>query len=81
MIAKVIAHGQTRDEAREALADALDEAVIWPVRTNAGFLVQALDHPDFASGQVDTGLIAREGEALMPPPSRPKRRWPKPPPR
>ncbi len=67
MIAKVIAHGQTRDEAREALADALDEAVIWPVRTNAGFLVQALDHPDFASGQVDTGLIAREGEALMPP--------------
>ena len=67
MIAKVIAHGETRDEAREALADALDEAVIWPVRTNAGFLVQALDHPDFASGQVDTGLIAREGEALMPP--------------
>ena len=67
MIAKVIAHGDTRDEAREALADALDEAVIWPVRTNAGFLVQALDHPDFASGQVDTSLIAREGEALMPP--------------
>ncbi|WP_294244059.1 acetyl/propionyl/methylcrotonyl-CoA carboxylase subunit alpha [uncultured Sphingomonas sp.] len=67
MIAKVIAHGDTRDAAREALADALDEAVIWPVRTNAGFLVQALDHPDFASGQVDTGLIAREGEALMPP--------------
>ena len=67
MIAKVIAHGDTRDAAREALADALDEAVIWPVRTNAGFLVQALDHPDFASGRVDTGLIAREGEALMPP--------------
>ncbi len=67
MIAKVIAHGDTRDAAREALADALDEAVIWPVRTNAGFLVQALDNPDFASGQVDTGLIAREGEALMPP--------------
>ncbi|CAM3110584.1 MULTISPECIES: acetyl/propionyl/methylcrotonyl-CoA carboxylase subunit alpha [Sphingomonas] len=67
MIAKVIAHGDTRHEAREALADALDEAVIWPVRTNAGFLVEALDHPDFASGQVDTGLIAREGEALMPP--------------
>ncbi|MEG3091031.1 acetyl/propionyl/methylcrotonyl-CoA carboxylase subunit alpha [Sphingomonas sp. PB1R3] len=67
MIAKVIAHADTRDEAREALADALDEAVIWPVRTNAGFLVEALDHPDFASGNVDTGLIAREGETLMPP--------------
>ncbi|WP_454279489.1 acetyl/propionyl/methylcrotonyl-CoA carboxylase subunit alpha [Sphingomonas sp. Marseille-Q8236] len=68
MIAKVIAHGDTREEAREALADALDEAVIWPVRTNAGFLVQTLDHVDFARGRVDTGLIAREGEALMPPP-------------
>ncbi|MDR6113444.1 MULTISPECIES: acetyl/propionyl/methylcrotonyl-CoA carboxylase subunit alpha [unclassified Sphingomonas] len=68
MIAKVIAHGDTREEAREALADALDEAVIWPVRTNAGFLVQTLDHVDFAGGRVDTGLIAREGEALMPPP-------------
>ena len=67
MIAKVIAHGDTREAAREALADALDEAVIWPVRTNAGFLVEALDHPDFASGRVDTGLIAREGDALMPP--------------
>ncbi|MBB3879612.1 acetyl/propionyl/methylcrotonyl-CoA carboxylase subunit alpha [Sphingomonas pseudosanguinis] len=67
MIAKVIAHADTREAAREALADALDETVIWPVRTNAGFLVEALDHPDFASGQVDTGLIAREGEALMPP--------------
>ncbi len=67
MIAKLIAHGDTRDAARELLADALDEAVIWPVRTNAGFLVEALDHPDFASGNVDTGLIAREGEALMPP--------------
>jgi 3-methylcrotonyl-CoA carboxylase alpha subunit len=67
MIAKLIAHGATRDEAREALADALDEVVVWPVRTNAGFLVEALDHPAFASGQVDTGLIAREGDALMPP--------------
>ncbi|MGR6327860.1 acetyl/propionyl/methylcrotonyl-CoA carboxylase subunit alpha [Sphingomonas sp. XXL09] len=67
MIAKLIAHGETRDEARETLADALDEAVIWPLRTNAGFLVEALDHPDFVSGHVDTGLIAREGDALLPP--------------
>ncbi|WP_294356386.1 acetyl/propionyl/methylcrotonyl-CoA carboxylase subunit alpha [uncultured Sphingomonas sp.] len=67
MIAKLIAHGETREDAREQLADALDEAVVWPVRSNAGFLVEALDHPDFAAGRVDTGLIAREGEALMPP--------------
>ncbi len=67
MIAKLIAHAATREEARETLADALDEAVIWPVRTNAGFLVEALDHADFIAGTVDTGLIAREGEGLMPP--------------
>ena len=67
MIAKLIAHGATREHAREQLADALDEAIVWPVRTNAGFLVEALDHPAFVAGTVDTGLIAREGEALMPP--------------
>ncbi|KQT32567.1 methylcrotonoyl-CoA carboxylase [Sphingomonas sp. Leaf412] len=67
MIAKLIAHGETREEARETLADALDESVVWPVRTNAGFLVEALDHSAFVAGNVDTGLIAREGEALMPP--------------
>jgi 3-methylcrotonyl-CoA carboxylase alpha subunit len=67
MIAKVIAWGESRDAARETLADALHSAVVWPVRTNAGFLVEALDHPDFVAGTLDTGLIAREGEALMPP--------------
>ncbi|MEC3948077.1 acetyl/propionyl/methylcrotonyl-CoA carboxylase subunit alpha [Sphingobium sp. HWE2-09] len=66
MIAKLIAHGDTRDAARIALAAALDRSVVWPLRTNAGFLVKALAHPDFAAGDVDTGLIARAGEALMP---------------
>ncbi|WP_445193075.1 acetyl/propionyl/methylcrotonyl-CoA carboxylase subunit alpha [Sphingomonas sp. Tas61C01] len=67
MIAKVIAWGETREDARETLADALDAAVVWPVRSNAGFLVEALDHPAFVAGTLDTGLIAREGDALMPP--------------
>ena len=66
MIAKLIATGATRDEARMALAEALEETVVWPVRSNAGFLVEALLHPDFAAGTIDTGLIAREGDALMP---------------
>ncbi len=67
MIAKVIAHGASREEAREMLAEALDAAIVWPLRSNAGFLVEALDHPAFVAGTVDTGLIAREGDALMPP--------------
>ncbi|BBF70501.1 acetyl/propionyl/methylcrotonyl-CoA carboxylase subunit alpha [Sphingomonas bisphenolicum] len=67
MIAKVIAHGPTRDAARETLTAALDDTAIWPLRTNAGFLVKALEHPDFVAARLDTGLIGREGDALMPP--------------
>ncbi len=67
MIAKVIAHGPTRDAARARLAQALDDTAIWPLKTNAGFLVKALEHPDFVAARLDTGLIARAGDALMPP--------------
>ncbi len=35
----------------------------WPVKTNAAFLYQVLNDPDFIAGDVDTGLIARKGEA------------------
>ena len=67
MIAKMISHGLDREEAREILAYALNESVIWPVRTNAAFLINALDHPDFIAGTMDTGLIERAGETLIPP--------------
>jgi 3-methylcrotonyl-CoA carboxylase alpha subunit len=72
MIAKVIAHGETRDDARMGLRQMLEDTAVWPVRTNAAFLIAALDHPDFAAGTVDTGLIARDGEAMTaaPEPSR-----------
>ena len=67
MIAKMIAHGPTRNDARHTLAAALDDTAIWPLKTNAGFLVKALENPDFVAARLDTGLIAREGDALMPP--------------
>ncbi len=66
MIAKVITWGETRNDAREQLIDALDTAVVWPIRSNAGFLVKALEHPAFVAAELDTGLIAREGDALLP---------------
>lgn len=66
MIAKVITWGEDRDDAREALIDALDTAVVWPIRSNAGFLVRALEHPAFVDARLDTGLIAREGDTLLP---------------
>jgi len=64
MIAKVIAWGDDRAEAIERLGDMLADSAVWPVRTNASFLVKALEHPDFVSGKVDTGLIGRDGEAM-----------------
>ncbi|GLJ00368.1 acetyl/propionyl/methylcrotonyl-CoA carboxylase subunit alpha [Sphingobium sp. BS19] len=67
MIAKVIAHGPTRDAARTMLAQGLNNSMVWPLKTNAGFLVMALAHPDFAAARLDTGLIGREGDKLMPP--------------
>ena len=64
MIAKLIAHGESRDDARELLSDMLEDSAVWPVRTNAAFLINALAHPEFAAGEVDTGLIGRDGEAM-----------------
>ncbi|RJF85360.1 acetyl/propionyl/methylcrotonyl-CoA carboxylase subunit alpha [Sphingomonas cavernae] len=64
MIAKLIARGDTRDEALELLSEMLNDSAIWPVRTNAAFLINALAHADFVAGTVDTGLIARDGDAM-----------------
>ncbi len=64
MIAKVIAYGDDRDEAREMLAEMLEDSAIWPVKTNSAFLIAALNHPDFVAGTVDTGLIGRDGDSM-----------------
>ena len=64
MIAKLIVHRDTREEAAEALADACAEVEVWPVRTNAGFLVRCLEHPRFVEGDVDTGFIGAEEASL-----------------
>jgi 3-methylcrotonyl-CoA carboxylase alpha subunit len=66
MIAKMIAHDLDREGAIQSLAWALNDSKIWPVKNNAAFLIKALEHPDFASGNVDTGLIQRAGDALIP---------------
>ncbi|MBA4750765.1 MAG: acetyl/propionyl/methylcrotonyl-CoA carboxylase subunit alpha [Sphingopyxis sp.] len=64
MIAKVIAWGEDREEARELLSEMLEDSAIWPVKTNSAFLINALGHPDFVAGTVDTGLIGRDGDAM-----------------
>ena len=51
MIAKVIAHGPTRDEARAQLARALDDTVALGVPTNKAFLAAVLRDAEFARGR------------------------------
>jgi 3-methylcrotonyl-CoA carboxylase alpha subunit len=57
MIAKLIAHGPTRDAALDKLADALDRTLIAGPRSNAGFLAALCRAPAFRSGDFDTGFI------------------------
>ena len=59
MIAKIIVHGPTRAIARRKLEDALARTEVAGTTTNLSFLTRLVAHPDFASGQVDTGLIDR----------------------
>jgi geranyl-CoA carboxylase alpha subunit len=67
MIAKLVSHGATRDEARRRLVAGLDQAVAFGVTTNQAFLVACLRHPAFAAGEATTGFIAQHrGELLAP---------------
>jgi 3-methylcrotonyl-CoA carboxylase alpha subunit len=64
MIAKLIATGETRDEAVERLRMACEAVAVYPVRTNAAFLAGVLGEAEFRGGGVDTGFIERQGEVL-----------------
>jgi geranyl-CoA carboxylase alpha subunit len=67
MIAKLVGHGATRDEARRRLIAGLDEAVAFGVTTNQAFLAACLRHPAFAAGEATTGFIEQHrGELLAP---------------
>ncbi|MCC0006237.1 MAG: acetyl/propionyl/methylcrotonyl-CoA carboxylase subunit alpha [Methylobacteriaceae bacterium] len=57
MIAKVIAHGRTREEARRRLVRALEETVLFGLPNNKAFLVALLGHRVFATGETTTGFI------------------------
>jgi 3-methylcrotonyl-CoA carboxylase alpha subunit len=64
MIAKVIAHGATRDQALDRLAAALDRTMVVGPRTNTAFLRALCNAPGFRSGQFDTSFIEQNLEAL-----------------
>lgn len=64
MIAKVIAHGATRDEALDRLGEALGETLVAGPRTNLAFLKALTEAPGFRNGPFDTGFIERNLSAL-----------------
>ena len=57
MLAKVIATGRTREEARRRLAMALEDSVLFGVTTNRHFLARILRHPVFIEGGATTAFL------------------------
>ncbi|MFJ5303754.1 acetyl/propionyl/methylcrotonyl-CoA carboxylase subunit alpha [Streptomyces sp. NPDC088350] len=66
MLSKVIAYGPDRATALRKLRAALADTVTLGVPTNAGFLRRLLAHPDVVAGELDTGLVEREADSLIP---------------
>lgn len=59
MIAKIIVHGTTRNEAIAKMKRALEELVIEGVDTNADFIFSIIKTPDFIRGDFDTSFISK----------------------
>jgi geranyl-CoA carboxylase alpha subunit len=59
MLAKVIGHGTSREEARRRVAAALEDTVVLGLNTNRAFLVAALRHPVFVAGDATTSFIEK----------------------
>ncbi len=74
MIAKLIAHGGTRDEAIEKLRKALAETEVEGLVTNLPFLRWLVAHPAFRAGETTTDFLTRYAP-LSPAPRLPSAPW------
>ncbi len=72
MIAKVIAQGATREQARLRLIEALADTVVLGPTTNRHFLMRLLQHPEFVAGQATTAFL---GKHTFPAPAVSDRHW------
>lgn len=59
MIAKLIVHADTREEAIRRMARALDEYIIGGIKTSIAFHSKVMNSKEFLEGDVDTGFIDR----------------------
>ena len=65
MIAKLVAHGADREEARRRLLCGVQDLVALGLTTNQEFLGRCLAHPVFVAGGATTAFIARHGQELL----------------
>ena len=70
LIAKLIAHGETRDEAIAKLRAALAETDVGGLVTNLPFLRWLVAHPSFRAGDTTTDFLTRHPPLSPPPPRR-----------
>lgn len=67
MLAKLIVHGLTREEAILKARRAIAETWILGVTSNADYLARIVAHPSFAAGRIHTGFIHLHAADLSPP--------------
>jgi acetyl-CoA carboxylase biotin carboxylase subunit len=65
LIAKVIASGESREAARQRLLAALRDFPILGIRTNVPFLIALLEDPHFVAGNIHTGMVDADRDALV----------------
>src|SRR5215831_3886340 len=75
MLAKLIAHGPTRDDAFDRLEAALSETVVEGVTTNLAFLRWLVAHPDVRAGRTTTAFLVEHPPLSAPPLLRPAGVW------
>jgi acetyl-CoA carboxylase, biotin carboxylase subunit len=64
LLAKVIVHGNDREEALTRMGQALDSFILEGVTTTIPFLARVIRHPDFVAGDIDTRFLERESQLL-----------------
>ena len=75
MIAKLIAHGPTREEAFARLSDALAETEVGGVTTNLPFLRWLVTHPVVRAGEATTAFLTEHPPLSEPPLRLPDSPW------
>ena len=64
MLAKLIVHADTREQAINKMRTALGEVIIEGIDTNIDYQYEIMDHPDYRSGNIDiefiSGILAKK---------------------